>query len=326
MSDNTHQTERETDNSQTLPESNADSEAKLGEALDSWVPKCISQEDPSVIETIMPIARSVVKAMEPTTEKEAQKKLRVLVAMLLHVYRTDGDLDLETILVSDFIDYYATSVNKHRSFAWKHEARSTLTHIAKTTNSHAWPVKYHNLKRHVTSFAYSDDDEATFRLFGELALQRGRLDEAFMVAASLGAGLSGVEIVAASPTDVEEMGDGRLGIRIARKNPRLVPVRKDYTELMRLTLRSTGRKPFIRKPYSNQAHFVADRIRVKCLGRLSLRRTRSTWLTAHLVAGTSLAALRAIAGPVSANTLNHLLDRASKQIDAEKAAREGLGA
>ena len=60
--------------------------------------------------------------------------------------------------------------------------------------------------------------------------------------------------------------------------------------------------------------------------RLSLRRARSTWLAAHLVAGTPLPALRAIAGRLSAYRLDMLLAALGDSLDAEAAAVQGLRA
>ena len=59
---------------------------------------------------------------------------------------------------------------------------------------------------------------------------------------------------------------------------------------------------------------------------LSLVRGRLTWIKAHLVAGTPLAVIRKFAGPVSMNTLTHLLGSAAEEIPDEVALIEGLRA
>ena len=62
--------------------------------------------------------------------------------------------------------------------------------------------------------------------------------------------------------------------------------------------------------------------------RLSLRRARSTWLAAHLFAGTPLWALRLAAGPVSASTLSALLEAvaaADPDRGEQAAVQEALG-
>ena len=61
-------------------------------------------------------------------------------------------------------------------------------------------------------------------------------------------------------------------------------------------------------------------------GGLNLRRARTTWLTAHLLAGTSLPSLRVLAGSLSAQTLIELIDLMVDEVDPEQAIQEGLRA
>ena len=61
-------------------------------------------------------------------------------------------------------------------------------------------------------------------------------------------------------------------------------------------------------------------------GGMSLRRARATWLRAHVVAGTPLAALRGVAGPLSMNTLSTVVDKVAGELDASAAAVEALRA
>lgn len=75
-----------------------------------------------------------------------------------------------------------------------------------------------------------------------------------------------------------------------------------------------------------EVHKLAERIVVKGHGRLLLARARSTWLKAHLLAGTSLPAIRRMAGPLSMNTLTDLVNYATERLTAEEAAIEGLRA
>ena len=59
---------------------------------------------------------------------------------------------------------------------------------------------------------------------------------------------------------------------------------------------------------------------------LALRRSRATWLCAHLAAATPLGVLRRIAGPLSANTLDTLTGDVAAALAEEDAAVGGLGA
>ena len=60
--------------------------------------------------------------------------------------------------------------------------------------------------------------------------------------------------------------------------------------------------------------------------RLSLRRARATWLTAHIVAETPLLVLRRIAGPLSAATMDDLLAATGHTVSPEQAVIKGLRA
>ena len=59
---------------------------------------------------------------------------------------------------------------------------------------------------------------------------------------------------------------------------------------------------------------------------LVLRRARSTWILAHLLAGTPLPVLRQVAGPLSTNTLDGLLGHIKTAFDETEAVREALRA
>ena len=87
-----------------------------------------------------------------------------------------------------------------------------------------------------------------------------------------------------------------------------------------------GDGPFIRAASRNAVFIAAERVMVHGFGHLEFARARSTWLKAHLEAGTSLPALRAIAGPLSMNTLDALIGPISEALTPEAAAAEGLKA
>ena len=129
------------------------------------------------------------------------------------------------------------------------------------------------------------------------------------------------------PGDLVEMGDGRLAVDVSGRNPRVVPIRGDYTETLREAAEeAAGQAKFFSGKHKNAALYIAEKLIVEGLGGLSILRSRSTWLTAHLVAGTPLGALRKIAGPLSVRTLNSLVDAAAETLTPEEAARQGLGA
>ena len=123
-------------------------------------------------------------------------------------------------------------------------------------------------------------------------------------------------------------GQGRLAVWVDPEGPsaRLVPVRSGYTALLNRAVEHSNGQRFVAGTSRNAVFALAKGIEVHGFGHFYLTRARSTWLQAHLLAGTSLAALRAIAGPLSLNTLDRLLGPVSQTIDPRDAALEGLGA
>ena len=128
------------------------------------------------------------------------------------------------------------------------------------------------------------------------------------------------------PDDVTYMGNGRVGIWVRDTRSRLVPIRANYTELVLQAVMFAGDGQFIKAKNRNAVFNAARRVMVHGFGPLELPRARSTWLIAHLTAGTPLAALRAFAGPLSMNTLDALIGPASQALPPEAAAVEGLRA
>ena len=93
----------------------------------------------------------------------------------------------------------------------------------------------------------------------------------------------------------------RSSHRVANRGPRarLVPVRAIYTEMVREAAEETSSGKFITAEGRNAVHRTAERLTAD---GLLLPCARNTWLTVHLVAGTPLAVLRVLEGPMSMNT------------------------
>ena len=73
-------------------------------------------------------------------------------------------------------------------------------------------------------------------------------------------------------------------------------------------------------------HHVCERLAPHGGEAFSLRRARSTWLAAHLAAGTPDWAIRKVAGPVSFTTLEHLSKLVAPKRTADDAVQAALGA
>ena len=145
----------------------------------------------------------------------------------------------------------------------------------------------------------------------KLAGRSNRAGRLWVVAGAFGGGLYGRELDRARVDDIIEVANGRLAVRTRGPKARLVPFRKGYTKLVLQAVNTAGNGRFVTTTGGNSVYHISGELDTGDGEGLSLRRARSTWLQAHLVAGTPLAALRRVAGPLSANTLDALLQDAA---------------
>lgn len=298
--------------------------AEVAALIEHWVPEVLRSEAPDVIAEVMPVTRRLVSAMNPTTKNDFGRFMRAVAAFLLWARLTRGTIRVETVLDPDTVEFFVNRVNRHQKRAWKHTTRRSLRQVGPVVNPRCWPVVSEPLGSHETTAPYSLDVEEAFKMAGASMLLRGRPQEAWVVVGSGGVGLSGAELREGHPDDLRWLTKDRLALRVGGRHPRLVPIRSDYTDLALEAARLAGNERFIPATGHNVVYKTANRVAVQGLGSWSYRRGRSTWLTAHLIAGTPLAALRVIAGPLSMRTLNDLIGPASQQITAEAAAHQGL--
>ena len=143
--------------------------------------------------------------------------------------------------------------------------------------------------------------------------------------------MTGADAVRSVPEDLVELGGGRLAVRVRGRNPRVVPIRAEYTSLAREAAQAAEGAKFVQGDNDNAAALVAAKIAGRPgpahkVTHLSLRRARNTWLVAHLRANTPWLALRVIAGPVSAYKLNALMAHVAEGFDPDEAVQLGLAA
>ena len=207
--------------------------------------------------------------------------------------------------------------------------RSVLRQVGRTVNLAGWPEQPDEVGRPPACAPYDAIDEALFREAAGLPGVDHPATTLWVAAAACGAGMRGPEISAAELGDLTEVQAGRLVVQVRGKDARLVPIRACWTDTARQASALAHQRAercarFIIPQDRNAAARAANRIRIGDTA-LSLRRSRATWLTAHLEAGTPLPALREVAGPLSAATLNDLLG-ATNALTPEHAITEALGA
>ena len=240
-------------------------------------------------------------------------------------YQTFGSVDAAVVLHPHNVQHWTMHVQRHMSRSWRHKARSVLERVGRAANPAGWAPMVPEAGRIEVPAPYGRHEEAAF---GAAAAMPGRPHwraRVWVVCAGFGAGLLGAEIALAGPQDLIEARGGRVAVRVRGRNPRLVPLRGAYTSMALSVASACDGDRFVTAAGRNAVHSIAERLAPAGAG-LSLRRARNTWLAAHLQAATPLAALRVLAGPVSAQTLNAVLEHTHRAVSPEEAVTLGLGA
>ena len=251
--------------------------------------------------------------------------------MAIAMHRRLGVFTAATINFNS-VELWVSEINGDQRPNWRLASRSTLKGIGLVVNPLGWPQPPKPVPRERTISAYLAAEELQYIDAAALPGFENPEGRRWAVGSAIGAGTNGPKIAAAEIGDVHELGGGRLAIRVRGRNPRLVPVRGCCTDLVRQAIELVQQRPpgssrrFVLATDPNAGGRLANTVTIGRGRNFSLRRARSTWLTAHLRAETPLAALKVIAGPLSAVTLNDLLSASGDTMSAEDAATKGLGA
>jgi len=295
------------------------------EATLSWWPNKYPEADSPILREVLPEVQGNVAMAEPKSPKDARRYLLPTAMITVWGHRELGDHSAGAVLCPHNVELWTMKVVEDKSDPWRQSARWLLRRVGRAANPGAWQPPPIESPLADVARAYELAEEEAFLVAAEAAGLKNTAARLWLVAAAMGGGLNGPEAGRAGPADLVDLGDGRLAIQVPGHRARLVPVRAAYTEAARQAAElAAGQDRFIGGGGRNSAYKVAERLTGKGLGALSFSRARATWLTAHLVAGTPLAALRAIAGPVSARTLNPLMDAAAASLDPATAAEQGL--
>ena len=300
--------------------------ASVPAVVSTWVPMNARGMDPRVRNKIESSVRDCVQRTGPTTVDAAHRMLRHSFGLSEWALTTLGTVDDETVYHPDNVALYVAEVAAQVSVAHQRDVLWILGQIGRVVAARFWPRARLTLPKTGPALPYNLNEEEAFRLAATLRREPVRAASSAVVSLTLGAGLLARDVQRVVVDDVVDMGAGRLAVWVSRndQNARLVPVRSDYTDLLNETIEDSCGQRFITQTGKNAASGVARRIEVDGFGHFYLTRARSTWLQAHLLAGTPLAALRVIAGPLSLDTLTQLLGVAAQNVDPEDAARQGL--
>ena len=300
--------------------------ARTAAKVATFVPRLHRDEDPEVLDAVMPTARQYVTAAKPRDPREVRRFMRPVVGLLVSRIKDGETLDPEIDLDPDTIDYYVNDTCADAGRGLRHDWQRVLTLAGQAVVPRLHPAKRRGVGKRRPADSYPFHEEEAFLTVAGLRCDLGWPGDAWVVVAVIGAGMNGTEARAAHPSDLFDLDDGRLAVRVKGRNARVVPIRKPYVDLAHAVREAADDGPFIAAPGPTAINRAASRIAVDGGPSLSLTRGRLTWLKAHLVAGTRWPALRRIAGPVTMEICSHLLREAAAEISDEEALIEGLRA
>ena len=292
------------------------------EVLERWRPANWNEGDLQILGPILPTIRGWVKQMNLHDAHQTRRFLLAASGVAVWAVRSFGNADPTVVFHPLNVEAWTMTVRRDKSLRWREVTRGNLRSLGRVVNPDGWPPPTQQVGKHDIARPYTTVEERIFRLAYRLPGPADRSKRMWIVCGSLGAGLRGVEIAATRTSDLESIADGRWAVRIRGRHPRLVPIRTAYTDLTRAAADASPTERFVPTDARNVVHTTVSRVDP----RLSLRRARSTWLVAHITAGTPLPVLRRVAGPLSLNTLNGLLDHIVTFMDDDTAALGALSA
>ena len=294
--------------------------------LEQWRPAHWSERDLEVLESLLPTVREWVTAAGPANGERARRFLRAAAGIAVWAYRELNTTDPALVLHPNNVEHWSMTIKSDRSARWREATRGVLRTLGRAVNPDDWPRPTRKVGKQTITRPYTATEEAEYRFAANLPGWANRSKRLWVVSAALGAGLRGPEIAVARTGDLRDIHGGRLAVHVRGPYPRLTPIRRDYTTLAREAADGSPTDRFIPTDGRNAVHSVAGQLDPGDGQCLVLRRARSTWLVAHMVAGTPLAALRQVAGPLSANTLDGLLRYTTDNLDDNTAVMEALQA
>ncbi len=295
-------------------------------AIEDWCPIGWPLGDVEAVEVLLPLVHGWVVAAEPATAVMARRFVRATAGIALWASRSLGTTDAETVLAPANVEYYTMVACADRAATWRSDTRWCLRVVGRAANPAGWAEATQRFGRQGAAEPYSCGEEATWRLAVSLGVRRSDTRRGWVVCGALGAGLRGPELADAQGEDLVALAGERIAVRVRGPHARLVPVRSSYTALAVRLQRGASCGPLVNGHGRNAVHKLLESLGDRDRDGLSLRRARATWLCAHLTAGTPLGALRRIAGPLSANTLDALAGHIAAARSEEDAAVGGLGA
>ena len=305
------------------PDRKPDDPEEIDDTVSAWRPQRWRHGSLRGLDEVLPGVRERVLAAEPADTHEARKWLQILSGFTMWA-RFDRHSDPVGMHTPNNVETWVTHVNADQEDEWRNRARGVLRRLGPIINPPAWSRPPRPIPRRGVVAPYDSKSEQQFRRAAMLP-RRDRRTRLWIVIAAPGAGLDGPAISASHYDDLVERPDGRWEIHVRGEKPRRVPIRRDYIPLVEELVAMDDESQFIASDRSGAVNQIVQRIRVSDES-LSLTKARTTFLAAHLEAGTPPACLSVIAGGVSYGTLDRLLPYVADRVDPDEAVERALGA
>lgn len=287
-----------------------------------WQPSRLPDDQIEWLKPHLERIRRWVVAAAPQSEAYARVQLHAASRALLAADEAFGVTDDESLLnpnsLNELVAYGLPDVDDGSKLT----LRSALWAIGRAVNPDLFEPVRVPLRVPEVKPAYDAIEERNLRIAARLPGYRTAAERRWTVAGSCGAGLSAPELLRAETCDLVKLAGERIAVQVRGARERLVPIRAEYTALAFEAVDRAQQSRFFSARGANAVYDAASRL----CGGLSLRRTRSTWVAAHLRAGTNPVVLRVIAGGVSEKTLRELSARIEAELAPHDAALQGLRA
>ena len=312
------------------PEEPSETPPEVESLIANYEPR-LEPAEADVAPEVLPEVRQWVAAATPKRVEYARCMMRAATCYAIWGLLTLGTFDKKVLLIPHNTEHWLHHVSAHKPDSWRRNTRSRLRSVCRAANPHAWAAETTALARAEVAVPYNAAEEMAFSRSVRMPGRTNRAARLWAGCASLGCGLYAAEAALVRPEHITEASDGRLQVHVGERNPRIVPIRHEWTAIGREALDAATDNRFVRgQDPTSSLRQVAVRIFDNPAVNphapsLSWYRARNTWLLAHLRAGTPVHVLHRLAGSLSLGHL-HALGRYLGEIEDQTAADMGMAA
>ena len=266
--------------------------------IDHFSPKSLG---PERWDRIAPLAREWVADALPDTPSAATAWMNVVTQALAFCDAQGFPLEPAVVFSTDIIEHFVAVGCAHLRSGTRANYRSQLRTVGEQVlGPEACPNRTVSIRASDAAAPYSRAEVASLIAWANgLSTPHQRHNAKVLLALGLGAGLSALDISVLVGTDIDADGSGVL-IEVPGPNSRAVPVLHRWEHEIAETARLCGNRPMFRSARERVnrkdiSRFI-EACRLSDAPKLSIQRTRITWVVHHLTANTPVRALLPAAG------------------------------